>query len=116
MTEASLHRQVAKFLDACLCEHVFWSTIPAGGGGRVRGAQLKGMGYKAGVPDVLLVHQGRAYWIELKTAKGRVSDAQKETGGHLVIAGCPVVVARSLDDVQDAVITWGIPTRGGLAA
>lgn len=115
MTEAALHRQVAKFLDAALCPEVFWTTIPAGGGGKVRGAHLKVCGYKAGTPDILIVHNGGAYWLELKTKKGRVSEAQDQVMDWLADAWSPVAVARSLDDVQDAVLRWGIPLRGALS-
>jgi hypothetical protein len=115
MTEAALHRQVAKFLDAALCPEVFWTTIDHAGGGKVLGAQRKARGARKGIPDVLLVHQSKAFWIELKTAKGRVSEAQKEVGGHLVIAGCPVTVARSLEEVQSAVLKWDLPLRGRIA-
>lgn len=114
--EQALQQTVAQYLDRCLEPHVFWTAIPAGGGGKLRGAILKGMGYKAGTPDVLLIHRSCAYWIELKAGNGRVSPAQKEVGGHLFIAGCPVAVCRSLDSVIGTLAAWHIPTRGRLAA
>lgn len=114
--EQALQQAVARFLDAALPPHVFWTAIPAGGGGRLRGAILKGMGYKAGTPDLLIVHQGRAFWIELKADGGRLSPAQKEVGEDLIIAGCRYAVCRSLDDVTVTLSEWNVPTRAKVAA
>jgi hypothetical protein len=99
-------------LDAALCPEVFWTTIPAGGGGKVRGAQLKVCGYKAGTPDVLIVHRGRARWIELKAGKGRLSESQKGLIPHLTAAGCDTEICRSIEEVQSAVLKWDLPLRG----
>jgi len=112
--EASLHRQVAAFLARALPRDAWWTTFPAGGGGRVRGAQLRRAGLKAGVPDILIVHRGTAHWIELKAKKGRISDVQIATNAALVAAGCRVHVARSVDDVALSLQQWGIPLTGRL--
>jgi hypothetical protein len=61
---------------------------------------LRGMGMKAGVPDILIVHDGHAYWCELKSPKGIVSDVQKATHEALRAAKCPVAVVRSLDEFR----------------
>jgi hypothetical protein len=66
----------------------------------MRGMILRGMGMKAGVPDILIVHDGRAYFCELKSAKGVLSDAQKATHEALRAAKCPVAVVRSLDEFR----------------
>lgn len=77
MSELSLHTSGARYLRLVLGDKFFWTTIPAGGGGLVRGKQLKDKGYKAGVPDILLVKESRAYWIEIKVGKGTLSSKQK---------------------------------------
>jgi hypothetical protein len=109
--EQDFHKMVAEYLDLVLTPETFWTTIPLGGGGRLRGAVLKGMGVKAGVPDILLVHRERAFFIELKSARGRMSDAQIETGIKLSIAGGRTFLCRSIDDIRDALNWFGIPTR-----
>jgi hypothetical protein len=114
-SEAALHRQVAKFLDAALCPEVFWTTIDHAGGGKVLGAQRKARGARKGIPDLLIVHKGHAYWIELKTAKGRVSKAQEDVSDRLLTAGCWVYVCRSIEEVQSAVLKWDLPLRGRIA-
>lgn len=66
----------------------------------MRGMILKGTGLKSGVPDILIVHEGRLHGLELKSAKGVLSDAQKRTHEALRAAGCLVAVIRSLDELR----------------
>ena len=112
-SEQSLHRVVAQYLDAALPADCWWTTFPAGGGGKIRGAQLKAMGLKAGVPDVLILRGAqfftpRILWIELKAKRGMVSMVQDIVHHDLRRMGCHVACCRSLDDVQETLIGWGI--------
>jgi hypothetical protein len=111
--EQSLQTAVASYLGWALPEYAAWfSTIPSGGGGLLRGKILKGMGLKAGVPDILIISDGRPYFIELKTARGTLSASQKETIRRLREAGAQVQICRSLEDVRDVIVNvWGIPLR-----
>jgi VRR-NUC domain-containing protein len=114
--EQILQRQVFEFLTVALSPPAWFTSIPAGGGGRVRGAILKATGYKPGSPDILIVYNGRAYFLELKAPKtGRVSPAQWETHHLLTAAGCPVATCRSLDEVMALFGPkgpwWPIPVR-----
>lgn len=120
MTERDLHRAVADYLSVALQPPTWWTTIGHGaflGEARLkRGAQMKRAGLKAGVPDILIVHEGRAYWIELKARKGRLSEAQEATVDALAAAGCAgVCLARNIADVAHALAAWGIPTRARAA-
>ena len=49
---------------------------PANGGYRkpIEAAVLKGLGVRAGVPDLIAVHEGRCYGPELKALGGRPSE------------------------------------------
>jgi len=113
-SEQSLHRAVAQYLDAALPKSMFWTTFPAGGGGRIRGAQLKAMGLRAGVPDLLIMWNAATLgilqvgWIELKAKRGMVSMVQDIVHHDLRRMGCHVACCRSLDDVQETLIGWGI--------
>ena len=109
--EQALQRAVAHYLNLALPDDAWFTAFPAGGGGRVRGAILKGMGLKAGVPDILIVWRGRAYWLELKAPGGRLNMAQGVTFHRLWRCDSPAVVARNLDDVWQALTEWGIPSR-----
>jgi hypothetical protein len=118
VSEAELHRAVADFLGRVL-DHsqVEFTTFPAGGGGRIRGAQLKAMGLKAGLGDILILPRGRcACWLELKAAKGTVKPEQKAMHQRLRDLGCMVAVCRSVDEVEGTLRAWQIPLKGRLAA
>jgi hypothetical protein len=108
--EQSLQRAVATYLSRVLAAPTFFTAIGHGGGGKLRGAILKGMGVWAGVPDILIINRGRCLWIELKTAKGRLSPVQIAAQQLLVAAGCSVTVCRSIDDVRERLEVWGVPT------
>ena len=117
--EEDLARTVAAYLDLALPEDACWTTIPAGGGGRVRGAKLKGMGYKPGWPDLQIVYRGRLICIELKSAKGCLSKSQKTMHKHLALAGAGIFTAKSVEDVERCLKLSWVPLRasmGGRAA
>lgn len=81
----------------------------------MRGKILSGLGMKKGVPDIILIHDSRAHFIELKSAKGVLSPAQREVHEALARAGCPVAVCRNIDDVRALFGPtgrwWPIPIR-----
>ena len=113
--EAALHRAVARYLDMALPKFAFWTTFPAGGGGKVRGAQLKATGLKAGVPDILIIAPGYdgpfVYWIELKAPKGRASVDQQLQHQQLNRLLCEVAICRSVEDVEETLLGWGFRLR-----
>lgn len=108
-SEQQLHRAVAELLDTVLPPGVFWFHVP---NGEKRapgiGGKLKGMGTRAGMPDVCLVRAGRFFCIELKIRGGRVSPAQHGTHARLVACGAEVRVAYDLDEVRAALKDWGM--------
>ena len=119
--------QVARFLKLALRDPVFWTTFPAGGGGKVRGAFLKAMGLAAGMPDILIfapgptLNDGRTFTrligLELKATKGRQSDSQKEMAERFEAVGGVYLIARTLDEVEILLRAAGVPVhakaRGG---
>ena len=109
--EYQIHKAIADYLTVSLTRGVWWTTFPAGGGGKARGARLKGIGLKIGVPDILIVHKGLAYWMEVKAPKGRVSLEQDAAHEDLWAAGSPTAIVRSVDDVIGTLKAWMIPHR-----
>ena len=69
------------------------------------------LGMVAGVPDLVLVHEGRALFFEVKSPAGRLRPAQKLFLETAAKAGAKTAVVRSIDDVRAALKAWGIPTR-----
>ena len=109
--EQALQRQIAQFLDVALGGTAWYSAIPLGGGGRVRGAILRSMGTKEGTPDMVVLDAGRAIFLELKAPKGRVSPAQEACHKALRRAGATVYVVRSLDEAIAVLFRAGVPLR-----
>ncbi len=119
--EQDLQMQVAAFLELVLRDsQTFWTAFPAGGGGKARGGQLKAMGLKAGVPDILIIDRARVLWIELKTkadrkagiSAGRHSAEQDRVQDELRHAGCWVITCRSVDEVENVLRSWKVPMAG----
>lgn len=110
-SEEAFHRAVAQTLSLVLLPGSLATTIPSGGGGRIRGARLKAMGLLPGLPDWLIAHGGKTLWIELKTAAGRVSPEQKLCHDRLRLTGHAVEVCRSIDQVVNALDRHNIPHR-----
>ena len=81
----------------------------------MRGAKLKAMGYRAGTPDMLIIHDGEPIWLELKSASAGLSKAQVLCMGDLVAAGCKWALVRSLNDVERALKRFGVPLRASVA-
>ena len=112
--EQALQRAVGELLNFCLGGLAWWTHFPAGGGGELRGRILKGMGLKAGVPDILILDAGRAYWLELKAKRGWVSQVQRECHNALGRAGCSVAIIKDANEVIPQLQAWGIALRPGV--
>jgi len=82
-------------------------AVPNGGRrGKVEAGIMKAEGVYAGVADLLLlVPRGPFHGlaIEMKTAKGRLSDSQKEWAKKVLKQGYEYVVCRSVDDFIEQV-------------
>lgn len=121
MREIQIHKAVAEYLSLALQPPTFWTTIghgPRGGGlgGMMRGKQIKAMGAKAGFPDLIIIHEGKLFGIELKAPKKYPSPEQRAVHKELRNAGCEVFIARSVMEVALALETWAIPLRAKVAA
>jgi hypothetical protein len=88
----------------------WWTHFPAGGKRSViTGAILKAMGTRRGVPDLLVVFDGRLFGLELKNGRrGKLSPAQVECQAALRAAGAVVGVAGTIDEALDLLTEWGL--------
>jgi len=108
--EQILHKAVAHFLRLSLKPPVVWSTFPAGGGGKVRGAQLKAMGLRKGMPDLLVIAPGPVLvGIELKSKAGKQTPEQFQVATDFKDCGAWLVLCRSVDEVEKALRFCKIP-------
>lgn len=55
---------------------------------------------KNGVPDIIVIKDGKFIGLEVKTPKGRQSDAQKEFERDVTAAGGCYNIVTSIEDVQ----------------
>lgn len=108
-SEEAIHRAVVQLLERTAKIGVAWTHIPSG---ELRhpavAGKLKGMGVKAGWPDLMLFASGRSWGLELKTAKGRLSPAQIAVHEDLRAAGVTLGVAYGLDQAIAQLKLWGL--------
>jgi hypothetical protein len=107
--EQQIQRAVFEHLAIRAASTVF-AFHPANGGwrSRVEAAILKGMGVKAGVPDIIAIKDARCYALELKASGGRLTPVQRDAHAALVAAGAEVAVAYGLDDALGQLEAWGL--------
>lgn len=104
--ERQIQAAIVRFLRLALPADAWVGAIPGGDGRATRTP-----GYVAGTPDLLIVWQGAAHFIEVKSATGRLADMQWDQCAKLI--GCEALaeVARSVDDAERICRRWGIPLR-----
>jgi VRR-NUC domain len=86
---------------------IWWCHIPNGGlRSKIEASILRGQGVKPGAPDLLIVADGKAYFLEVKTEAGRVSQAQADCHEELRRAGAEVGVAFGLDEALRQLEQW----------
>ena len=122
MTEDELQKAVAKYLDHHPATKGHWFHPPNGSfyGGTyrvraMRGAKMKAMGVKAGVPDVIIVRPPDnlgialsgsdvvAVAIELKVGRNKPTPAQVKWHDTLRACGWRVEVCYSFEEVKKVV-------------
>lgn len=114
--EDDLQRGLVKFLRWALPADATVFAIPNGGRRHAKeAARMAGLGVTAGVPDLLCVFRGRAIFIELKSAHGRLSETQRQMMRKLDYCGCPVIVARSIVEVEVQLREIGVALRASVA-
>ena len=115
--EDDLQEQVAEFLAAALPLGAVQHHSPGEGlrSKRARGKLVRS-GFCKGWPDIEIIWRGRVYFIELKAARGVVSKAQRETHRRLTYAEAPVMLCRSLAEVEWQLRECCIPLRATVAA
>ena len=108
-SENQIHEAVVDHIRARARRGVHWHH-PATGELRdpITAAKLKRMGVRAGLPDLLLVIEGRLHGLELKRERGgRVSPAHQAMHDELRAAGAIVETAKGLNEALGVLTTWG---------
>lgn len=132
-SERQLHEAVAQALRLLILPPVMWTCFPAGhvplppaSAAALQRAGLQRAGLQRGWPDLLFIHAGQAFGIELKPAAGKLSrtrtvrtrrgslrvvEGQTDVFPRLEAAGMTLAVCRSVDAVLAQCRAWGLPLR-----
>ena len=101
--EQQLQRSVLEHLRLRGAPGIFFFHVPNGGARTaIEGAIFRSLGVVAGIPDLLIIRDGRTFALELKSELGRVTPIQTETQQRMQAAGAVVGVARGIDEA----IVW----------
>jgi hypothetical protein len=105
--EQLIQRAVFDHLRARAARGVFAFHVPNGGYRKpIEAAIMKGLGVKAGVPDVVATHEGRCYALELKVEGGRATPKQLEAIAAMEAAGADCCIAEGLDSALTCLERW----------
>ncbi len=114
--EQTLQIQVARYLAVALRYPVWWSSIDhAAKLGKVAAGQRQARGVKPGIPDLMILwpdgNRTKILGIELKSPTGSQSPVQKDVETAWAACHVPVVVCRSLQEVETALTIWRVPCQ-----
>jgi hypothetical protein len=105
--EDAIQRAVFQHLRARGAPGVFAFAVPNGGYRTpVEAAIFKGIGVVAGVPDIIAIHKGRVYGLELKVEGGRATPKQQEAIAAMEAAF--TAIAEGLDRALASLEAWGL--------
>jgi hypothetical protein len=67
---------------------------------------MSGAGVRSGLPDVVLIHDGKVFGLELKAPGGKLSPAQTSAHEQLRAAGCEVATAVGIAEAVACLERW----------
>jgi hypothetical protein len=121
-SEAALSEQK---VQCALCQHIdvrgvsglVWFAVPNGNklGGRIsakgiaiQGSINRGLGVKAGVSDLIFLHDSKFFALELKVGTNRPTETQLEFIDRVNAAGGFATWATGLDRALACLEAWGL--------
>lgn len=113
--EAQIQRTVFQHLRQRGAPGIYAFHVPNGGYRKpVEAAIMKGLGVRPGVPDVMVIHMGCIYALELKAEDGKPTESQLEAVESIRNAGGFAAIAYGLDRALRCLEAWGI-LRGSMS-
>jgi hypothetical protein len=114
--EPILHKQIADTLRVeiappgrvSLAGVTWWSVDMAAYAGTVPGIRT-GRGCIAGVPDIIVLYRGTAFFIEVKALDGVLSPAQQLVSAAILMGGAHYGVVRNASEALEQLDCWNIP-------
>lgn len=114
--EADLQRAVVTALrfalpKGAIVHHSANEVTEASPRGACKQAILVGMGVYPGFADLVVLCEGSALFLELKSPKGRLTPAQEAFRDTVLAQGFGWALVRTLDDALGALADHGFTTR-----
>jgi hypothetical protein len=107
--EDQIQRAVFQHFRARKTPGTFAFHVPNGGKRRrIEASIMKGLGVAAGVPDIIAIHGGHTFTLELKADGGHPTAKQIETMAEMEKAGATVTLAKGLDAAIAQLEAWGL--------
>lgn len=109
-SEYDLQKAVCQYLALAGVKGIIYFAVPNGlVSDPVSVARMKAIGLRPGVADLCIIKPGgRAYFLELKSPKGRPTDLQWEFAQDCTDAGCEWEFASNIDDALLTLRDWGL--------
>jgi hypothetical protein len=113
----TLAPQSEQQIQRCVFQHLRERGAPgvfawhpfSGGYRRPKEAAIyKGLGAIAGLPDVMVLHNGKLFCLELKKEGGRATPKQLEAIATMEAAGAYCCIAEGLDRALAVLEGWGL--------
>ena len=87
---------------------VAWHTPNGGKRKPIEAAIFKGLGVRSGVSDIIAVHDGKIFALELKAEGGRPTETQLEFLADMSRAGAFTGLVTGIDQAIKTLETWGL--------
>ena len=109
LSEEAIHKTVVEHLRARATPGAVWFHVANGSKASPQyRRKLAALGLRPGVSDLICLHNGEAFALELKRSKrGVVSEYQNEFLSDWRAAGGHGVVAEGLDEALACIKAWG---------
>ena len=111
--EDALQRQQVQYLRILEAQgRLIFFAVPNGGKrSKIEAAIMKGLGVRAGVPDLVILHDQKCSFIENKSAKGRLSPSQMQFIDYCARHGYYFHLCRNFQQFLNTLYDWGIISK-----
>jgi hypothetical protein len=108
-TEQAIQQAVFLHIQARGVRGLVAFHVPNGGARRpVEAAIFRSLGVRAGVSDLIAVHDAKIYALEIKAPGGRPTARQLEFIADMEAAGAHCCIAEGLDSALACLERWGL--------
>jgi hypothetical protein len=107
--EDTIQRSLVAHLKVRAAPGLFWYAVPNGGvRSKVEAAIMKSTGTRRGVPDLAFLHEGKAFYLEVKSLTGRATEHQLQAISDINRAGGYAAIGQGIDACLQILQQWGL--------